>query len=757
MKVLIVPIAIIIALIAFFVIIDRKEFSRYDNARTVQSESPATNWKPTGSVPQTQPATGEKSLAEATPVTEAIRAKAKSAETGSAVGSKSAEDNTGKNKPAPAAVPVLTPEEAIKANKEAISYYQDLAAKERIHKFFYQLLSFLKKYSILFVLALIVFVSEFFIGTEPNKVSKNKSPDKESFVQYAVPATLFLFSIMIFIPWSVFLGNASNFSFVFSEFFYRNLAVFFSSTIISVLILYYLPARIRGVLTAVFTGLGLCLYIQSMFMNEYMGIMNGNEPNWAQHNLWGIVNLLIWGMILFLSILIKMRYPSHLRTLIYLSMAVLGLEFIAVLSQVCSAQKNVWFHKHQSYCDASNQFQFSKKKNILVFIFDALSVDFVKECFESDPSLKDAMKDFTWYEDALSNYNLTFVALPHELTGSMIHPTNNQQELYHDLWNSVSAKSFYKQIENAGYDSRMYVKVANCIGDYDIFEDYFSNIKKVETAYEVNYSKLCRCLFQISGYSSAPYLFKKFFYYGDDFSNDVVKQYVNSNSAKSAVPVVNTNDRLYNKLNSEGITTDANLPVLSFHYTRGAHRPWRVDEKCQLHEELFDSYLPPTKSCFYLIAKLIRHLKDNQIYDQTTIIICSDHGHFSIAGCSTDYWAMTFMVKPFSANNQEITVDDSKLQSIDILPTVLQLACEEKADFTCFEGFPPSAIPTDRQRIEYEGIFNENLEDYVGIDGNNYNYNGFREYYVDKNNSRKKEFQRIVPLKANTKKNNCYK
>ena len=40
MKQLIVPIAIIVALIAFFVIIDRKEFSRHDDVQTVQNESP---------------------------------------------------------------------------------------------------------------------------------------------------------------------------------------------------------------------------------------------------------------------------------------------------------------------------------------------------------------------------------------------------------------------------------------------------------------------------------------------------------------------------------------------------------------------------------------------------------------------------------------------------------------------------------------------------------------------------------------------
>ena len=71
MKQLIVPIAIIVALIAFFVIIDRKEFSRHDDVQTVQSESPTSNRKPTVSVPETKPVTDVKPAVEAKPVAEA--------------------------------------------------------------------------------------------------------------------------------------------------------------------------------------------------------------------------------------------------------------------------------------------------------------------------------------------------------------------------------------------------------------------------------------------------------------------------------------------------------------------------------------------------------------------------------------------------------------------------------------------------------------------------------------------------------------
>ncbi len=161
MKQLIVPIAIIVALIAFFVIIDRKEFSRHDDVQSVQSESPTSNRKPTVSVPETKPVIDVKPAAgtkpvEMKPVVETKPAEVKpvaetkpAVETKPVVETKPAEAKPVEAKPAetkpvaqskpeenllPAAVPVVTAEEAEKLNAEAIVAFEILEkirAKQR--------------------------------------------------------------------------------------------------------------------------------------------------------------------------------------------------------------------------------------------------------------------------------------------------------------------------------------------------------------------------------------------------------------------------------------------------------------------------------------------------------------------------------------------------------------------------------------------------------------------------------------------------
>ena len=107
-------------------------------------------------------------------------------------------------------------------------------------------------------------------------------------------------------------------------------------------------------------------------------------------------------------------------------------------------------------------------------------------------------------------------------------------------------------------------------------------------------------------------------------------------------------------------------------------------------------------------------------------------------------YAMTFMVKPFSTHNQNISLDYSKIQSIDLLPTLLQLACGNKADFTGFEGFPPSNIPSKRERTAYRGL--QHGSPFMGLDGKPYGFNALGEYIVNPNDSYDIIYQRDIQL-----------
>ena len=129
MKQLIAPIAIIIALIAFFVIIDRKDFSRHDDVQTVQSDSPTTNRKSSVSVPETKPVTELRPAVETKPAETKPAAETRPAETKSVAEAKRAAET--KSEAKPVAVPVARVEEAEELNAEAMAILSDIEKRKK--------------------------------------------------------------------------------------------------------------------------------------------------------------------------------------------------------------------------------------------------------------------------------------------------------------------------------------------------------------------------------------------------------------------------------------------------------------------------------------------------------------------------------------------------------------------------------------------------------------------------------------------------
>ena len=814
MKSFIVPVAIIAGQIVFFVNAEGKEFTRHNDVLAIQNnyiESPRK--EASIFVSHANPVTvaafatfETKDIADANPTkTESVETEAsgesksdvegksgvetRHAETNSTAGtSKSspyavpvitqeeaikvneeairfqqteknlAETNEAKHiavRSVPAAIPVLAPEEAIKANKEAIKFQRN----KTIQAFFKKI--GINNNRIHFVLSLlplllIVDVLLFKRKKKSNKFTEYFSLPRRMRILFSV--SLLAFGLLVFVPWSVYFGNSLQFPFIFQDFVNWNLRVLTISIVGASIVLLLIPPKISDYIVALIAGLGLCIYLQVMFMNINLGEMNGVEPDWEQHRILGIINIIIWIVLFFAPCLIMKIFSKQFKAYVsYVTGGVLFLEIVAISSMVFSASPKVWSRTESYYADGANQFLFSNEKNIIVFLFDMLGSGFVDRCFEEYPETKDIVKDFIWYKDARSNYNYTFPGLHHELTGTYIYPAKNLNDLYDHSWHSPSAKSFYKQICDAGYDARLYCRTSTVgIGPLEYFQEYFSNIYTKDIIYYIDKDILHKSLVQISLFSSVPYIFKKHFFYSEDSYNNVVETKIDNTPNDNAYPSIpKTNEELIKKLHSEGIYDGSGKPVLSINYTVGAHSPWVLDEKCNRVKEPFDKPTPTTRSCFFVVSEVIKRLKDANIYDKTAILIFSDHGG-NISKFSTPF-DMTFMIKPFHENKAELTYDYSRFQSIDILPTLLNLACGNKANYDCFDGYVASNIPADRKRKVYRIEYNNNFPRFWGDEQDRtYIINCLLEYdFVDvesfRTDTNSSSFVRFIPLKKDMK------
>ena len=107
---------------------------------------------------------------------------------------------------------------------------------------------------------------------------------------------------------------------------------------------------------------------------------------------------------------------------------------------------------------------------------------------------------------------------------------------------------------------------------------------------------------------------------------------------------------------------------------------------------------------------------------------------------------IAFILKPFNRTSSSIVLDKSKVQSIDIVPLLLQLACGDQSDYTAFEGFPPSRVPVDRERTVRLLSKHPDIPGFRGINGKTfYSYNCIKEFsFTDANSFMQRDFEPVV-------------
>ena len=106
------------------------------------------------------------------------------------------------------------------------------------------------------------------------------------------------------------------------------------------------------------------------------------------------------------------------------------------------------------------------------------------------------------------------------------------------------------------------------------------------------------------------------------------------------------------------------------------------------------------------------------------------------------------MIKPFHENKTALSIDDSKIQSIDLLPAILQMVCGDNADYKDFEGYAPSDIPKNRVRkvhrfVHVDGLPEPEEKCYGGNCIEEYNFVDLDSFELG---AKSKSFVRRIPL-----------
>lgn len=329
-----------------------------------------------------------------------------------------------------------------------------------------------------------------------------------------------------------------------------------------------------------------------------------------------------------------------------------------------------------------NYFNFSKDKNFIILLVDCIdSKRFNKELTKS--KYKDNFKDFTYYPDTASYYLYTRESIPLILTGT---PNYNEED--------------YKTYYNKAFDNSPLIdKLIEQNYDINIFDheliwstekgNVVQNVDRLDAGTTVNNPLECKLKNLGDKYLHGVFVI---FPWIKDINCNTVNE-IDYNTVFSWDDIDN-----YHYFDNASVNL-LDKKQFKFVHVNGAHRPYNIDGELNRVSETKASYETELNASIKFVSTYIDLLKQNNVYDNSVIIVMADHG-FAFSERIGRQNPILF-IKGVNEINTEMNVSDKKISHIDLMDAYMKLLEGNKSTDLFAE------ITADRVRTVIYYVFRE--------------------------------------------------
>lgn len=436
-------------------------------------------------------------------------------------------------------------------------------------------------------------------------------------------------------------------------------------------ILYLTKNKIHSFFIRLFFILMMCLYVQGNFLNVGYEVLNGATVDWKAMIPKGVVNTLIWLVIIALPFVIKplkkdenFRFLSTALSVFIVLIQIITLLLLIFIGVVYNRDSNYDINA-QFYLDENGMFDLSKEENLLVFIVDTFEGNYMNEILEKHPEYKEKLKDFIYFDNTTGTSLMTFSAMPTILTGEYCQVGNNLKENIKYCFDNTQV---FKVLEENGYETDLYT-YTNLIPYED--NNYIDNkVNKKVLLDNAAKTKLSGLLYDCVLYKYMPHFLKSGFLIDTAEFNRV--------SAKDVNQYVLDDVKFYQNLLNNGLQDNSTKKQFKLYHLSGIHTPYILNE--DIKYDTSNEYLKLDESIrrenqilgsLNLFIEYVDKLKEKGLYDNTTIILLADHGW-------ENRYYVNFMVKTKNADS-EFKISSAPISiTEDFIPTILNTVTNTK-------------------------------------------------------------------------------
>lgn len=554
--------------------------------------------------------------------------------------------------------------------------------------------------------------------------------NKKEFLKKYMLALLVIFTLafmgLIFGPTEIFMGNYRELEFVYQEFGGAFIGAAVVISLITSALVSFLPEKIYKGVLAVISGVIAAAYVQSMFLNKGLEQLGVTAEGYNPDKMVSIINALIWFAIMIaIVVLTYYKKDSYKKIVGGISAFLLLIQLVAFSTLFLTVEERAFnYPEAEVSLDMSEQLTVSSKENILVLCLDTVPNEWWEEAGRMYPDMQDALKDFTYYNNTDCCYWGTFPSVVHVLTGNQFDPTKGMADFFAESWNNEKTNSYFELLKKNDYKVNFFITQEEDIvgqNSLEILAGKASNIAEpAAQSRVVNYGLLYETLTKMSCYRYAPNVMKPLF----NVTNEQYASIVTSPETDMAY----ANCDYYTKLLEEGIQVSDESNYFSFTLLNGAHE-FVNDEFCKRVIGQGDRN-KTIKGITVMLTEYLVQLQDAGVYDNSTIIIMSDHG--------TGFNAQPiFFIKRPNESHDELQVTNAPITYHEFVPTIIQLIGE---DYTEYGQSIFDFKENDwRERVFLERAYDGNYPAVMRYDGTNnananvwykYTYSGDRWYLI---------------------------
>lgn len=480
---------------------------------------------------------------------------------------------------------------------------------------------------------------------------------------YAFPACFaFLTEILILGPMEIYAGNKGEMNFSYHSFVWAFLGFSILISGIVALLISIVEEKIAYVICDIISVVALMQYIQAMFLNFKLMNIDGSGMKWDEISKESNINLLIWilGFIVAFCIFSLIRKKLKFNISNYVCYALIFIQGVAyvMLLLTTNAHPEIGMYTY----NGGMQFDLGKDENVLIYIIDSYGNDQVDDLLSQNVHYYDVLKDFTHYSNTDSVYYGTYPSIPHMLTGYKV-PENDggmNASWVSDAFNSEKCINFYKEIHEQGYKFYFFSEQQYPL---DLIQTKFDNIT-VEAS-NLRHLVLWRTLLKMSMYRYVPYVMKPSF---EVFSGEFLR--MGEELSDNWIVPCKLNETYYPKLEEKGFRITDERKVISITHLFGMHTPYMTNSINEYVGEGNATEYETGEGVNLIFDTCFNQLRELGLYDESTIIILSDHGN----GEQEDYTPV-FFVKRKGEKHDKMLDNSAPISHDDFMATILDI-CE---------------------------------------------------------------------------------